>query len=86
MASYEIIWRASAKRELRRLDRTMVPRIIATVESLTDNPRPPGSRKLQGAEHTYRIRVGTCRIVYEVHDVSVKVIIVRVRPRGKAYR
>ncbi len=86
MATYRIEWKTSALRELKRLDRQAIPRILATVESLADNPLPQGVRKLQGTTHTYRMRVGDYRILYEVHHNAVCIQIVRVRHRKDAYR
>jgi mRNA interferase RelE/StbE len=86
MATYRIEWKASALRELKNIDRQDVPRIVAAVGTLADNPFPAGVRKLQGAEHTYRIRVGDYRIVYEVYHDSVRIQIIRVRHRRDVYR
>jgi mRNA interferase RelE/StbE len=86
MGSYEIQWKGSAERELRRLDPQQIPRIIQAVDALANDPFPKGCRKLRGAERAYRIRVGEYRVVYQV-DVKAKVVtIYHVRHRGKAYR
>jgi mRNA interferase RelE/StbE len=86
MATYRIEWKASALQELKRIDRQDVPRIVAAVGALADSPFPAGVRKLQGAQHTYRIRVGDYRILYEVWRDSVLILIMRVRHRKDAYR
>ena len=86
MASYQIEWRNSARRELRRLSPAVVARVIAAVAALADVPRPTGCRKLRGSEHTYRIRTGTYRIVYEILEGRLVVEIVRVRHRRDAYQ
>lgn len=57
MGTFLIEWKPSALRELKCLDRQVVPRIIAGIENLSLNPFPSGVRKLHGSEHTYRIRV-----------------------------
>ena len=64
MASHEIRWRASTKKDLRRIPQQEVVRILAAVTQLRDEPLPDGSEKLAGADHTYRIRVGDYRVVY----------------------
>jgi mRNA interferase RelE/StbE len=86
MAIYQIEWKKSALRELKRLDRKIVPRIISTVESLSKNPFPSGVRKLQGADNTYRVRVGEYCIIYEILEVRIVIVILRVRHRKDAYR
>ena len=53
---------------------------------LTTEPFPRGSEKLAGSEHTYRIRIGDYRVVYEVLVQSRIVVIQRVRNRKDVYR
>ena len=86
MDTYKVEWKRSALRELKRLDRQVVSRVVAAVESLASDPYPPGVRKLQGAEHTFRIRVGNYRVVYEVSELRLVVHIMRVRHRRDVYR
>ena len=86
MATYQIEWKKSALRELKHLDRKIIPRIISAVESLSKNPFPAGVRKLQGAENTYRVRIGEYRVIYEIIDVRVVIVVLRVRHRREAYR
>ena len=86
MATYQIEWETSALRELKRLDRKVIPRIISAVESLSTDPFPAGVRKLQGSDNTYRVRVGQYRIVYEIFQARIVIVILRVRHRKDAYR
>jgi len=86
MATYRVEWKASAFRELKRLDRQVVPRIFEAVDALHDSPFPVGVRKLQGSDCTYRIRVGDYRVIYDVFDLVLVVQIIRVRHRKDAYR
>ncbi len=86
MVSFRLEWRASAAKELRKIDRGVVPRIVAAAAQLAHQPHPPGSKKLQGTDSIYRIRVGDYRIVYEVNAAEIVIIIVRVRHRKEVYR
>jgi len=86
MASYRIEFTRSAERDLRRLDRTMVPRVVAAIDALAEEPRPSGVKKLVGSEHTYRIRVGDYRVVYSIEDRLLVVLVERIRHRGDVYR
>ena len=86
MGTYQIEWKTSALRELKRLDRQVVPRIVTAVESLTIQPLPAGVSKLQGSQRTYRIRVGNYRVIYELYESRLVVEVVRVRHRKGAYR
>jgi len=86
MVSFKVLWKHSAERELRNIDRKHISRIIKTIEGLTVNPFPPGYRKLQTAEKFYRIRIGNYRVIYMVDIESKEVIIFYIRHRKEAYR
>jgi len=86
MASYRIEFTRSAERDLRRLDRSMLARVMAAIDALADEPRPSGVKKLVGSEHTYRIRVGDYRVVYSIEDRLLLLLVQRVRHRGDVYR
>lgn len=86
MASYRIEWKQSAKKELRKLAKTVIPKVLEVVAALVENPHPVGSRKLRGSEHTYRIRVGDYRIVYSVFSNVLVIEIIRVGHRKNIYR
>ena len=86
MASFNLQWRTSTKKDLRRIPRDAISRIVAEVAKLADEPLPRGSEKLTGSERTYRIRVGDYRIVYELLRDAKVVEIQRVRHRKDIYR
>jgi mRNA interferase RelE/StbE len=83
---YTIEFRPAARRDLKALPREILQRISKKIDSLADAPRPPGVEKLSGSEDSYRVRVGDYRILYEIRDEVLLVIIVRVRHRREAYR
>ena len=86
MASFDLQWRKSTSKDLRRIPREAVSRIVAAVAKLAEEPLPHGSEKLTGSEHTYRIRVGDYRVVYELLRDAKIVEIQRVRHRKDVYR
>ncbi|MEK7675450.1 MAG: type II toxin-antitoxin system RelE/ParE family toxin [Verrucomicrobiota bacterium] len=86
MASYRIEFTHSAERDLRRLDRSMLARVMAAIDALSDEPRPSGVKKLVGSELTYRIRVGDYRVVYSIEDRMLLLLIQRIRHRSDVYR
>lgn len=86
MVSYRIEWKASAKKELKRLDQSVIPRIVDAVGHLVENPYPEGCRMLKGSKDTFRIRVGDYRVVYEVIGTRLVVLIIRLRHRRDVYR
>ncbi len=63
MALFSVRWRHSTKKDIRKVPRQEVARIVVAVESLASDPLPDGSQKLSGAERTYRIRVGDYRVI-----------------------
>ena len=85
MAGYRIVVRKSVYRDLERIPKKDVRRILKAIGALADDPRPPRSRKLSGDEK-YRLRCGDYRILYEIHDDELVVCIVRTRHRKDVYR
>lgn len=61
-------------------------RVDAAILALADNPRPNGCRKLAGEEGQWRIRVGDFRVIYQVRDAVLLVLVVRVGHRREVYR
>jgi mRNA interferase RelE/StbE len=86
MASYKIEWKNSAYKELQKLPRPMILKVVAAVHDLSSNPYPSGVKKLVGSEYSYRIRLGDYRVVYEVFENRLVIEIVRVRHRKDVYR
>ena len=84
--AYQIIFAPAVRRALAKLPQDLQGRIIRKIESLAENPRPPGVEKLSGAEDLYRVRTGEYRIVYSIEDRTVTVTIVRVGHRKDIYR
>lgn len=86
MGSYQIEWKLSAAKALKNLPQQAVLRIVLSVERLSLNPYPVGVKKLVGAQHTYRIRVGDYRVIYTVWEAVLVIEILRVAHRREAYR
>jgi mRNA interferase RelE/StbE len=86
MDSFELRWRTSTKKDLRQLPPQEITRIVEAVTALAAEPFPHGSQKLTGSDHTYRIRIGDYRVVYEVVAALKLVEIQRVRHRKDVYR
>jgi mRNA interferase RelE/StbE len=86
MPEYEISFRRSAEKDLRKLDIKVQKSVLLAIDSLANTPRPNGCRKLQGSSDAFRIRVGDFRVIYSVDDEIFIVAIERVRHRRDAYR
>ncbi|MCH7510572.1 MAG: type II toxin-antitoxin system RelE/ParE family toxin [Proteobacteria bacterium] len=86
MAKYSLRIKKSARKELEsiatKVDRR---RIITRIQSLADNPRPPGALKLSGLER-YRIRQGHYRILYTIEDAVLIVQVIKIGDRKDVYR
>lgn len=85
MASYELSFRKSVAKDLRPLPAADVRRILQCIQALAHEPRPPGCEKLSGQER-YRIRPGVYRVVYEIEDRRLTVLIVKIGHRREVYR
>lgn len=85
MASYKLFLKASAARELEALPKADRLRVVERITTLAENPRPMGCEKLSGGEK-YRMRQGVYRILYEIHDVMVTVVVVKIGHRREVYR
>jgi mRNA interferase RelE/StbE len=83
---FRILLASSAERDLRRLAPSIHERVIAAIQGLSRNPRPPGCRKLAGMANDWRIRVGDYRVIYEIADAIRIVRVNRVRHRPEVYR
>lgn len=83
---YGIRYTESAVRSLKDLPVRLQARVAARIAALAVNPRPPGSRKIKGEEHAYRIRIGDHRVVYDVLDDAIVVLILRIGHRKDVYR
>ena len=85
MEPYRIIVKQSVSKDLRKIPKKDVKRILSTIQTLAENPRPPQSKKLSGQER-YRLRQGSYRILYSIEDENLVVCVVKVGNRRDVYR
>ena len=85
MASYRLLIKPSAGKEIEALPKDDRRRIVAKIASLSSDPRPPGCERLSGHDQ-YRLRQGTYRILYEIQDLDLIVLVVKVGHRREVYR
>jgi mRNA interferase RelE/StbE len=83
---YSIRYTESAAQFLRESDARLRVRISTKIATLARNPFPPGNRKLKGAERAFRIRIGDYRVVYDVLEDVVVVLVLRIGHRKDVYR
>ena len=85
MASYSLLIKASAAKELEATPKKDRERLAARIRGLAGGPRPRGSEKLSG-EEKYRIRQGDYRILYRIEDTRSTVTVVKIGHRREVYR
>lgn len=84
--TYRIEVAPAAVRQLRKLDPPARLRVQGAIELLAEHPRPQGAKKLVGGDGEWRVRTGDYRIVYEVHDDVLLVLVVAVGHRRDIYQ
>jgi mRNA interferase RelE/StbE len=83
--TYRIEISRRAAKAVTSLDKPLRRKILAAIDALSGNPRPVGCKKLAG-QQAWRIRVGDYRIIYEIHDQVLLVIVVDIGHRREIYR
>lgn len=83
--AYSVAFTGRARKDLAALPDRIRRQLIARIAKLADDPRPNGSKKLEGSSGEYRIRSGDYRVLYQVHDREILVLIVRVADPKDAY-
>jgi mRNA interferase RelE/StbE len=83
--SYQIVIPKPAQKQLDNITKIERDRLILTLRSLANDPRPNGVKKLKGYDNTYRVRVGDYRIIYEIKDRELIVLLLSVSHRKDAY-
>ena len=82
---YVVNLNPSVKKQLKRLDKSQVERILVSIYLLGDNPYPNGVEQLTG-QKAYRIRVGVYRVIYEIHNQQLLIQVIRVGHRKDVYK
>lgn len=85
MASYKLLLKRSAERELRKITQLDLRRVVKAIQALAQEPRPPGARMLRGPERWWRIRQGDYRIIYEIDDATAQIAILKIGHRREVY-
>lgn len=85
MGKYELVFKKSVSKDLQAIPKRDVSRILKRIEALSDDPRVVGSEKLSNLER-YRIRQGVYRIIYEIDDSRLIVMVVKVGHRSEVYK
>lgn len=85
MGDFTIKFKKSAVKELHKLPNKEVLRITNLISGLSEDPRPPGSKKLKAYKNLWRVRSGNYRIIYDIEDQILVIEILEVVNRKDAY-
>jgi mRNA interferase RelE/StbE len=85
MARYNIIFKRLVKKDLRRISSQGIPAILQRIDALAAESRPVACKKLSSKE-VYRVRQGNYRIIYEIVDDKLVILVVAVANRSIVYR
>ncbi len=85
MAEYEILFKESVYKDLKKIPKADLRKILSRIKKLSEDPRPAGCEKLTGQER-YRLRQGRYRIVYSIQDDKLTIWVVKVGHRKDIYR
>ncbi|MEB3193092.1 MAG: type II toxin-antitoxin system RelE/ParE family toxin [Snowella sp.] len=85
--SYSVNFKPAALRQLRKLSPSLQKTIISTIETLAEQPRPDGCKKLKGSPSYYRIRVSKdYRVIYSIQDAELIIIVIKIGHRKDIYQ
>ena len=84
MNIYQVELSRDAAKFLKKLDKKTLYRMQGVIELLSQNPRPPKSKKLTNKNY-WRVRVGDYRIIYEILDKNLIIIVIKIANRRDAY-
>jgi mRNA interferase RelE/StbE len=85
MPAYEVILSKAARKQLGTLPAFIHNKIIEDIASLSSSPRPAGCKKLKGYKNAWRIRIGDYRVVYEIEDKLLRILVIGIGNRKDIY-
>ena len=83
--NYVVNLTPAAARQLRKFDPQTRRRLQAVIELLADEPRPPAATRLVGGAGEWRVRTGDYRVIYEIHEAELLVLVLRMAHRREIY-
>ncbi len=84
--TYKIIITKSIQKQLDNLPSNIQDRVYEKISQLAEEPRPDGVAKLKGYDNEYRIRIGDYRLVHEIQDEKLIVLILQCKHRRDVYK
>jgi mRNA interferase RelE/StbE len=84
--AYRVELSKAAERQFKGLSRRVQARLTSRIDRLAEDPRPPGSKRLSGAQDLYGIRIGDYRVIYAIQHEVLLVLLLKVGHRREVYR
>jgi mRNA interferase RelE/StbE len=85
-SNYKIIYKEVALKQLQKIEKSQQQRIVLATDLLSQNPRPPRVKKVQGYANLWRIRVGDFRVTYQIDEDVLTILVVYLGHRRDIYR
>ncbi len=86
MTAYQVLLSKAARKQLNTLPVFIHNKIIEDIAALANTPRPPGCKKLKGQKNAWRIRIGDYRIIYEIEDKQLRILVIAIGHRKDIYK
>lgn len=83
--AYSVILKPSVQKSLLKLPAQTQTRILDVVQTLSDNPRPIGVKKLKSSHELYWIRIGDYRVIYAINNCELEILVVTIGHRQDVY-
>ncbi len=83
---FEIQYEPRAEKELAKLDKPVARRLLDAIDRLAETPNPNNSKLLKGFTGIWRLRVGDYRVIYEIRDSELVILVVEIGHRREVYR
>ena len=84
--SYTISLKSNVRKDLKKFAKPVAAKLLEKIAALADCPRPNESKKLKGFKHIYRARMGDYRVIYEINDNEISVIVIKIGHRQSVYQ
>ncbi|MCB9091308.1 MAG: type II toxin-antitoxin system RelE/ParE family toxin [Halobacteriovoraceae bacterium] len=86
MVNYKLKISSSVEKSLKKIPKKDLKKVVELIQTLAIQPYPIGCRKLSGEEYVYRVRQGNYRVIYEVQDKQLIVLVLKIGHRKDIYR
>ncbi|HAX79409.1 MAG TPA: type II toxin-antitoxin system mRNA interferase toxin, RelE/StbE family [Cyanobacteria bacterium UBA11372] len=84
--TYTVIIPKIVQKQIDSLPEDIYERVIEKLQQLAEDPCPSGVVKLKGTDNEYRIRIGDYRVLYEINDEELIILLLQCKHRRDAYR